>query len=1032
MIPIRLTIKGIYSYQREQTIDFINLTSANLFGIFGPVGSGKSTILEAISFSLFGETERLNLQDNRSYNMMNLKSNELFIDFTFKNGPDRDEYRFKVFGKRNKNYFEKISAFSRDAYRKINSDWQPIEPNSIDQIIGLSYENFKRTIIIPQGKFQEFLQLGNKDRTQMLKELFNLGKYELFYQVVAIEKKNKEKQQNIEGQLLQIDETSPGIIETAENKLREVTTHVSRLDKSFQKQQKAELELQKLKELFEKASAQKELLDKLEIETAFHQKLESKIEDYEFCLIKFKDLLARKQEFQNKVANSQSELEANREQFNQIKLELENAEKTFGKIKGEYENREDLKRESDELNKIARIQSLKEQIEHLQKQIDQNDGMQRKSDLLIKELKAKQKEAVSIIAEKRKKVPETNTLMAVKEWFTNQKNIQDNLGKLGEASKRIYFDLKQLESEKNRSVSTTLVDLLEGTPGTKSIQEIISDLEQGKIQIEKHKKRAEQEIEQLAVQEKLETFAENLTEGQPCPLCGSKEHPEILDIKHVNQHLEITRQRKTEFDDKLTAINDTLKQLARVSTQIDSQKELGNRNRKELDAENQKLKRHLTKFIWSNYSRDDEASAEEAIALANQLKKEIENIENEAGQFQKNVESELERRDEIKERLNELRNQNTQLSSASQTLGEQLQSLDFDAYKNKSVQELKNEVEELKNKVSQIESQYEALAEKLIDLRKRRDTLLGTIASGEKTHKDYHESLGEVEKKLTDRIAKSKFAKIADVEDILQEELEIETEKERISQFRQELHTAQDKYKELVQKTKDKRYDDTEHGELIEELKTMGAQIADLKEEVGKQKAVVQRLQEALATREKLEKERDSLKLRGDDINTLKQLFKGSGFVNYVSTVYLQHLCQAANERFYQLTRKQLRLEISENNTFQVRDFLNEGKVRSIKTLSGGQTFQAALSLALSLAESVQQFNESKQNFFFLDEGFGSLDKQALQVVFDTLRSLQKENRIIGIVSHVEDLQQEVDSFLTIMNDEENGSTIKPSWECVD
>ena len=96
MIPISLTIKGIYSYQQEQTIDFQKLTDAQLFGIFGPVGSGKSTILEAISFALYNDTERLN-RDNRNYNMMNLKSNELLIRFNFNAGAGfREEYLFEV------------------------------------------------------------------------------------------------------------------------------------------------------------------------------------------------------------------------------------------------------------------------------------------------------------------------------------------------------------------------------------------------------------------------------------------------------------------------------------------------------------------------------------------------------------------------------------------------------------------------------------------------------------------------------------------------------------------------------------------------------------------------------------------------------------------------------------------------------------------------------------------------------------------------------------------------------------------------
>ena len=85
MIPKQLTIQGIYSYQEKQTIDFEKLTQSQLFGVFGPVGSGKSTLLEAISFSLYGRTERLGLRDNLGYNMMNLKSDELFIDFEFEN-----------------------------------------------------------------------------------------------------------------------------------------------------------------------------------------------------------------------------------------------------------------------------------------------------------------------------------------------------------------------------------------------------------------------------------------------------------------------------------------------------------------------------------------------------------------------------------------------------------------------------------------------------------------------------------------------------------------------------------------------------------------------------------------------------------------------------------------------------------------------------------------------------------------------------------------------------------------------------------
>ncbi len=191
-------MQGLYSYQEKQIIDFTRLTRSHIFGIFGPVGSGKSAILEAISYALYGRTDRMNLSgDNRYYNMMNLKSNELLIEFIFTAGKQDTEYLTVVKSRRNSRQFEDVKAIEHTAYRKVNEEWIPVEVSSLESIIGLSYENFKRTIIIPQGKFQEFLQLGNKERTQMMKELFDLDKYELYYKVVSLESKNNQKVQNL-------------------------------------------------------------------------------------------------------------------------------------------------------------------------------------------------------------------------------------------------------------------------------------------------------------------------------------------------------------------------------------------------------------------------------------------------------------------------------------------------------------------------------------------------------------------------------------------------------------------------------------------------------------------------------------------------------------------------------------------------------------------------------------------------------------------------------------------------------------------
>jgi len=153
-------------------------------------------------------------------------------------------------------------------------------------------------------------------------------------------------------------------------------------------------------------------------------------------------------------------------------------------------------------------------------------------------------------------------------------------------------------------------------------------------------------------------------------------------------------------------------------------------------------------------------------------------------------------------------------------------------------------------------------------------------------------------------------------------------------------------------------------------------------------------------------------------------LFKGAGFVQYISTIYLQQLCALANQRFHRMTKNQLSLQLNEKGEFEIIDYLNEGKSRSVKTLSGGQAFQASLSLALALAESIPTNAKANKNFFFIDEGFGTQDLESVNIVFETLTSLQKENRIVGIISHVEELKERIPRTLSIYKDEEKGSEI--------
>jgi exonuclease SbcC len=268
-----------------------------------------------------------------------------------------------------------------------------------------------------------------------------------------------------------------------------------------------------------------------------------------------------------------------------------------------------------------------------------------------------------------------------------------------------------------------------------------------------------------------------------------------------------------------------------------------------------------------------------------------------------------------------------------------------------------------------------------------------------------------------------------EVEQILAWNLAIDAEQKAIETFKVQWQATQQHHKSLSEETKGLRYDVEIHQQLLADIATLQNEINTLQAEAGALRGRQLQLEKDLATQADLLKEKEALEIRRADIDTLAKLFKSQGFVGFVSGMYLQNLCNQANERFSKMTRQALQLEIYETRPsefdFRVRDLLNEGRTRAVKTLSGGQKFQVALCLALALADNIHAQTQSTNNFFFLDEGFGSLDKDSLTEVFETLKSLRKENRIVGVISHVEDLQQEIESYITVENHPEMGSQIK-------
>lgn len=1023
MIPIKLTIQGLFSYQEKQTIDFKKLTEAHLFGIFGSVGSGKSSILDAITYALYGETERMNARDNRNYNMMNLKSDELFIEFDFSVGKEGTTYRSVVKGKRNRKRFDDVKTLDRTAYRNLNETWKPVEIEELQQVIGLSYENFKRTIIIPQGKFQEFLQLGNKDRTQMMKELFNLGKFELYYKTAALETKNNEQMQKLQGQLQQLGEVKPELLEEAKLRLVNIANEIKLLTAQLSLKQREETDLAQLKDLTGKLKEQQSQIESLKIKEIEIQKSERLLKEYEYCLLNYKNLFDLSDEINNGISLLKKTIDNEGLIFKTNSDKLLVLEQGFENLKADYEQRDLIKQQAGELIKIARIIELNKENLHIVERVIKGEAVCEVSkDKILKFITA-QNLLTDELKTLKLQLPSLAELSKAQNWFTIRKSLVgmslDNSKELDENQKEIntLYDRfkKSIESLfRTSDPHSPIGDVLEmlSNKVSESRAEILS---------------IDKTIEHLLIKAKLEEYATNLEEGIPCPLCGSLSHPEILDGSNVKIALQKERDSKQKQQQAIEAFEKLIVSLRQIETQLLlKQESVRKLTLKQADNED-KIKTHQSLFVWPAYQ--DENVLIQSFKAAESMAVSIKSKEDQLANLQKGLDLERKALESYSIELDKIKEQQTINKAEINTLKQQIEKLDIETYMLQSSEEIRHQSSSFLLKYAEIESRYLKITSDIKLVQQKRDESSGKLQANKMTLQTEQNAYDAIKSQIDGLLLASDYSSVAQIREILHLRIDIEIEKQKIQEFRRQLQLSESQLQLLKNDIGERTYIADDHQKLKDEALKLRDLQSERNRELGKTEGEIRKLAGDIDQQREIRKLLDNLELRAEDLKTMKQLFKGSGFVNYVSSVHLHNLCLAANDRFYKLVRQKMSLEITEDNNFQVRDYLNGGKVRSVKTLSGGQTFQAALSLALALADSIQQFTASSQNFFFLDEGFGSLDKESLDVVFETLKSLRKENRIVGVISHVEEMQQEIDTHLRIVNDEEIGSWVYRSWE---
>lgn len=1163
MKPINLKIKGINSFLDEQEIDFSRLSEKGLFGIFGPTGSGKSTIIDAITLALFGEMSRF--EGERSKPFINTQSDTAWVCFSFALFYEGENCIFTAERsfKKQKDSLKSVKArLVKECQGEtiIITDQTRQLTEEIEKLLGLSYKDFSRSVVLPQGKFSRFLLLANLERKNMLERIFGLEKYgdEISngvrnkYKEVKTELESIEKQLELYGfvteqMVLQDQEWFYKLMEKQENinmefekekeeyeSLKNLFVKYSDLknyifERSMLLKSQAETEALRIKEsngvsagkitpvyneikrieklkaenLSKLAEVDKQFFEKETksrvLEELYHQWKKEKEENYP-VLTEKKVKLQRGAEIQREIRHLEGERKSLLSEYKKTEqlLELlflenkaladEKALNTEKIVQWEEEKKkvyiDETERKTAEeafylqnkqtefKDKIQEIQRLLNEnaikICQIKKDIEENEN---KLILLSAELDAKEKQTEN---EKILLASEGEKLSEVKEKYVKEETTL----KIAIEQYDTYVKLKsQMETslkEKN--------DLTETQREIKSERESLNNL-LDKLSADL------KDIEKINL---ASILAEGLSEDMPCPVCGSTAHPSPAKktadtiFENIKAKLEKTKAFIEQKIDEENKVNEKITYLlARISflekeiqgilpeegfnpserkQYLKELKELSSalensiksregiyieeeRNIKILREEKNKLEKSLAveKERYLNFKENQAKLAKEQATLNAQHEEIVLSLEEyekllhttdfkkkyeEVQEFAK-ISAELERKMKGHRSIQE--DIDLKMKSVQEKYSQNdkyLENIKVQGIEKRQVIERYNkELKEISDGREDITLYLQEILEKIKEIEENYNQYETALTAAKKEFEEIKSGKLQYEREnntLDEFIAKNK----ADFKDMLKaygfytEENYIEaslTKEEmeeisgRIKAFDLKLSNLDTNINILEKELKEKNTEKIEErivqkADLIEtytkELQILTESIALLRRDI-EDKSINLQKTKALRERETV------LLKRSGHLEDLAKVFEGKRFVDYVAKRHLTHISADASGRLKEMSGGRYAIELIETD-FVIRDDFNGGVKRSPKTLSGGETFMASLCLALALSTKVQMGSRSSLEFFFLDEGFGSLDGEVMNTVMDSLVKLKNQNIKVGLISHVEEMKNQMPNKLIV------------------
>lgn len=1076
MRPLKLVMQAFGSYGKRTEIDF-KKPDQNLFLITGKTGSGKTTIFDAIVFALYGEaSSNANKKNGAELQSQFVEiGTEPFVSLTFseKNGTETDLYTVKRIprhlrplkrGSGEKMVSEEVSLTMPDGseYSQKETDAKLLE------IVGLTKEQFMQVAMIAQGEFMELLRAKSDDKKMIFRKLFHTGLYEEIKNEFAVRK--KEKQAEIDQIRMRC------IAEISRTELPEDSEYTA-----FLKEKKKELEKSKdfsvtvLEQFLEKLELLCEELSKRTKEAKkIVQKRSQERDHARDAAAKASQLLKffvqlEEAEKNLQILKSQEETTIKQQELAvQIEdaWEVQAVYQRFSDCKKTLETlRSDLQKQMEQLPKLTEdtklcIQNTKDAKHQQEEELAAFTKTEEKVKKAM-EVFAKLETAKQDVIQKEKAVQNAEEkeaeIKTKKEHLERQQEAwKERSQQLAQAEKNFAFwqakqkDFGLLETEFSRA---------EQTANEYKIQKQTTE----KRRLAYQKASQEFEEKNAVYEQKRKIFlnaqagflAQELRDGCPCPVCGSIEHPSPCKLEEAHQNL--TKAMIEELALQAEQLRGKQEQAAAAAEAAGSlleekQKNAGESFKHLRSRAEEVLGTEAIPDFRKMTDSDNKTDPEKIRAdFLEQMKKEFshqsEQLKTEGRQLQKEVKeyqmllSALTKAEEQKEQFQEKLEQSAKETADAKTALERsrvmLESLEGSKdYSNQ--QEAKAAYEKAgtaKKEKDVLAMRAEDRLQKAQEQENRAQTLIA------KYKKEIPQQMEE------QKIRQQTYRKILEEKHFIEEEwmeLTGTYTKTQVQKWKQDAqnHGRQKAAAESLINSARAAIGEQPKPVLEELEKTSAAAEAAWKES----QHVLERWQETWRIDQKVcqalkpqMEERSEVMHQYEKLNGLYQLLSGNkknsrmDIETYVQRHYLEQILEAANQRFQDMSAGQFELrmcDIDKAGTGKNRGLdlmvysAVTGKVREVRTLSGGESFMAALSLALGMADQIQESSAAiNLDMMFIDEGFGSLDEHSRDQAVKVLQNMAEGEKLIGIISHVTELKQEIEDQLIVTKDDQGSHT---------